>query len=158
MSTMQPTDPTSIMSLEERLRRLEDLEAIRSLFQTYRNHLDGRDLVGLSQLFAPDAEWHGGSMRATGGPAAILAMLEDRFGPEGQAQDCHIVANPVIEVTGDRARTTCTYLLIQPTPDGLPQLRMLGEYVDELVRDGSRWLFARRVARVDIPAIGLVQS
>lgn len=147
---------TAQLSVLDRLRRLEDLEAIRDLFQTYRRCLDRRDLVGYSELFTEDGEWRGGSMRAEGGPPAILAMLRTHFGEGTPDADWHVVANPVVEVSGDRARASSTYLVVTRSPTGTPELRLLGQYDDELVRhpDGY-WLFARREARVEMPPVGL---
>jgi ketosteroid isomerase-like protein len=147
------------VTIEERIRRLEDLEAIRDLFHAYRKLLDRRDLIGYSQLFTDDAEWHGGSMRASGGPPAILAMLRERYLPDEPADDRHLVVNPVIEVDGDHAHATSTYVVVGRAADGEPELRMVGEYVDELRRcENGHWRFARRQARVDIPPTGLLQS
>lgn len=147
------------VTIEERVRHLEDLEAIRDLFQAYRTRLDSRDLVGYSQLFTDDAEWHGGTMRATGGPAGILAMLQGRYTQGEPADDRHLVVNPVIDIDGDQARATSTYVVVGRTVEGSPELRMVGEYVDDLRRgEDGRWRFARRQARVDIPPRGLLDS
>lgn len=147
------------VTLEERIRHLEDVEAIRDLFQDYRRLLDSRDLVGYSQLFTDDAEWHGGTMRATGGPAGILAMLQGRYTQGEPADDRHLVVNPVIEVDGDRAHATSTYVVVGRSGDGPPELRLVGEYVDELRRgEDGRWRFAHRQARVDIPPRGLLDT
>ncbi|MEE8428528.1 MAG: nuclear transport factor 2 family protein, partial [Gammaproteobacteria bacterium] len=41
-------------SIEDRMQRLEDREAIRELLVTYGRLLDKKDLVGYSKLFAED--------------------------------------------------------------------------------------------------------
>jgi ketosteroid isomerase-like protein len=139
------------VTTEERIRRLEDLEAIRELFHTYADLLDRRDLAGYSRLFTDDAEWHGGRMRARGGPPAILAMLRERYHQDEPADDRHLVANPVIRIEGDRARATSRYAVIGRGLDGRPELRLIGEYVDDLRRgEDGRWRFAYRQARVDL--------
>jgi hypothetical protein len=148
---------TTMTSLDDRLRRLEDLELIRTLLHTYRERLDRNDLTGLAALFTPDAEWRGGSMRAAGGPPGILAMLRERFTEGVPDDDWHVIANPLIELDGDTAHVRSTYLVVNRGLDGVPLLRLLGEYDDDVVRlpDGS-WLFARRHARIEMPPIGLV--
>lgn len=45
----------STMELEERIQRLEDIEAIRSLQAKYQRCLDTRDFDGLAECFADDA-------------------------------------------------------------------------------------------------------
>ena len=51
-------------TIEERLRRLEDLEEIRNLVKDYAKHLDVRDFEAYSALFTREGEWAGGSGRA----------------------------------------------------------------------------------------------
>lgn len=46
-------------TLEERLQRLEDLEAIRQLDAKYCRLLDGADWRRLTQLFMPNGEFIG---------------------------------------------------------------------------------------------------
>jgi len=137
---------------EERLRRLEDLAAIHELFRQYAARLDRRDLVGYSQLFADDGEWHGRNMNAVGGPKAVLAMLRGRFTDGEPNGECHILTNPVIELDGEKAHATSFGLVLRPGPDGVPAIRMIGYYVDDLVRaaDG-RWLFAIRRDYLNLP-------
>ena len=66
-------------TIERRLRRLEDLEAIHEVFKQYTTRFDRHDLVAWSQLWAEDGEWHGPNMHGVGGPAGVLAMMQDRF-------------------------------------------------------------------------------
>lgn len=47
------------MSLEQRLRWLEDLDAIRQLDATYCRLLDDGDWDGIVELFTPDGEFIG---------------------------------------------------------------------------------------------------
>src|SRR5690606_34036995 len=66
-------------SVEERLRALEDSEAIANLLVTYGRLLDAKDLPGYANLFAEDGVWEGGIGSATG-PAEIQEMLSRVYG------------------------------------------------------------------------------
>ena len=143
---------TNSSSIEERLRRLEDKDAIWGLFMTYKRHLDQRDLAAYSKLFTDDAVWIGNLGSATG-PSEIEALLVDTLEIWDHDKDrCyHLVANPVIEVDGDRATAESTWAYITRDPDSGPELAMLGHYVDVLARTPAGWLFARREAYLDMP-------
>jgi len=66
------------MTLEERITRLEDIEAIRSLQAKYQRCLDTRDFDGLSQCFAVNAvsSYGNGSMSYRGRDAIISFLKE----------------------------------------------------------------------------------
>lgn len=68
------------MTLEERISRLEDIEAIRSLQAKYQRCLDTRDFDGLSDCFAEDvvSSYGNGSMSYTG-RGAVLGFLRDKM-------------------------------------------------------------------------------
>ncbi len=135
--------------IEARLRRLEDVEAIRRLQLVYRERLDAGDYAGFAALFTEDGEWQGASGRERG-PAAIQAMLERGQIP-GVGSEFHLAANQVIEVDGDQAEARSTFVMLDRAEDGGPSVRMLGTYLDHLVRTDAGWRFRRRVARVDVP-------
>ena len=60
-------------SLEQRVRELEDREAIRELLVVYGRYLDNKDLAGYSKLFAKDGTWTGGI-----GTATVVARWQGR--------------------------------------------------------------------------------
>ena len=64
------------MTLEERITRLEDIEAIRSLQARYQRCLDTRDFNGLSECFTEDvvSSYGNGSM-SYNGRSAVLDFL-----------------------------------------------------------------------------------
>jgi uncharacterized protein (TIGR02246 family) len=134
-------------AVEARLRRLEDLEEIRRLFQEYRRALDERDFDAYTSLFTEDGVFvtHTRSYR---GHSEIREMLSQL---PGGGRSIHLVANPVVDLDGDRATAEVTWAFIAPGADDTPVLRMLGRYRDELRREGGTWRFARRDARSDIP-------
>lgn len=67
----------SNLTLEERIQRLEDIEAIRNLQAKYQRCLDTRDFSGLEECFCEDAvsSYDGGKMSYCG-KAQILSFLK----------------------------------------------------------------------------------
>jgi ketosteroid isomerase-like protein len=142
-----------VTSVEERLRRLEDIQEITTLFMAYRRTLDQREFTAYSELFAPDGEWVG-NLGSFKGPAAIKQMLEDSVGTAigiDPGEDFHLVANPDIHIDGDRATATSTWVFVARDGDDRPQVSLLGHYTDVLARTPGGWRFLRREAFCDVP-------
>src|SRR5580693_922105 len=141
------------LSVEDRLRRLEDREEIRQLIQAYRRSLDARDLTAYGLLFAADGEWLGGTGYGKS-PAGITAMLEERLPgntSDSRQSSWHLVTEPEILVHGDQATGDVTWALVARDDSDTPTLRLLGHYQDTYVREDGRWRFQRRIAHTDIP-------
>lgn len=137
----------------ERLRALEDIQEIRDLVLRYREELDRRDLAAYAALFAADGTWEGrtGSART---PAGIQAMLEERLAPNPPAPGpttVHVVTDPLITLSGDTATGYSLWTLIARSGSDSPEIRTVGHYEDDYVREDGVWKFARRVAAIDIP-------
>ncbi len=138
---------------EARLRRLEDIEQIRTLLVDYGRSLDRRDWAAYAALFAREGEWVGGFGTAKG-PAAIEAMM--RKGVGGAANDdpqrnFHLLTNFEIEADGDHGRAWSRWSFVAEGPDGRAQVLYAGRYDDVLVREDGRWKFERRTVTGDLP-------
>lgn len=142
---MASTDST----VKERLRRLEDAEAVWQLLMDYKRELDRRDFAGFSRLFAEDGEWWGNLGRARG-PEEIEQLLDRTLSPVA-GNDYHLVTNPVIAVDGDRATAESTFVVISRDDEDRPYVRLMGHYSDVLTRRDGRWMFLQRRAQSDIP-------
>jgi uncharacterized protein (TIGR02246 family) len=145
-----------LAALEARVRRLEDIEGIWLLFQDYRRELDQRDFAAYARLFTEDGEWVGDLGRAKGHAeieALLVGMLE--VYPDDRTRTYHLVANPVIEIDGDRATAQSMWCYITRNEEDQPVLSLLGHYDDVLVRENGRWKFLRRVAYRDMPYVAL---
>jgi SnoaL-like domain len=145
---------TSTLSLESRMRRMEDEKEIRELLVEYGRRLDARDYRGYAKLFAQEGEWLGGMGRAKG-PAEIESMLVKGLGPVASGyrnhSDFHILTNFQITVDGDRATAYSRVLFLVKSAENVPAPSRGGHYEDELIREGGRWRFLRRVVMGDIP-------
>ncbi len=137
-----------ITDLEARLRRLEDIEAIKQLKARYCAYCDdGYDADGIASLFTEDAVWDGGR---TFGRAEGREAIRAHFVGAGDRVTIarHQVMNPIIEVepdgTGDRA--TGHWLLFQPCTnagrDGEQAVWLAATYADTYRRDGDSWLIS----------------
>jgi uncharacterized protein (TIGR02246 family) len=144
-------------SIEARVARLEDLEAIRRLLLDYRRHLDGKDFRAYASLFAADGEFIAGpdgEIRAKG-PDGIFALVDGMRGTlltDAGGDDVHVAVNEVIELDGDRARVTSTWVYLIRADGDVPEVSKIGHYDDVVTREDGHWKFLRRVAPMDIPA------
>lgn len=129
-----------LAALEKRIRRLEDLEAIKQLKARYAALCDANyDAEALAGLFTADAVWDGGQLGRAEGREAIRRFFQ------GSSQRIsfaiHNVLNPIIEVAGETATgtwylfQTCTYT------DGNRAVWGAATYHDRYVREHEAWKF-----------------
>lgn len=119
----------------------ETSEAIRRLMAIYAQLLDSKRIAEWGQLFAEDAVFQVWG-QTWNGRAAIEAGIG---GMQPEHPGKHIILTPVIELEGrDRARVWTDLSAFSSGPDGI-SIATIGRYHDELVREGGRWRFARRV-------------
>ena len=137
--------------LEQRIARLEALEAIRDLDARYCRSLDDGDWDALVSLFTED-----GSFGAPTGREALRKMMSGFTGnPEGAPKLQHATSNDWVEFTGPDSATIHyywqTYSLSKSGKlDDPPKLLAAGNGVDEVVRQNGQWLFKSR--QVNAPA------
>jgi ketosteroid isomerase-like protein len=147
---------TRLDRLEQRLRVLEDREAIWRLFMEYKRHLDQRDFRAYASLFTDDAVWAGNLGKAVG-PAEIEVLLIRTLEvyPSDRERTYHLIMNEAIDVDGDAASARSNWGYVTRGPNDEPVFEMLGRYRDDLVRTPDGWRFARRIAYSDVPYISL---
>jgi uncharacterized protein (TIGR02246 family) len=144
--------------LAARLQRLEDIDAIRRLFQDYRRSLDGKDFRTYADLFASEGEFIAGpdgSIRAKG-REAIFALVDGMRGSlvtDQSGDDVHVAVNDRIDLDGDSATATSTWVYIVRGGGDIPDVSKVGRYSDLLTREDGSWKFLRREAPCDIPAV-----
>ena len=138
-------------SLDERLRRLEDILAIQQLFIDYGLALDAGDLDRYAQLFAIQGTVNLGPIgRATGRGEIQALMAQTLEGLVGSS--FHIVSSPQINLHGDIATSQVMWTVIHRDKNGQPQVTMIGKHHDELIRENGEWKIQTRKGTVDIPS------
>jgi hypothetical protein len=122
--------------MEKRLRTLEDIEAIKTLHHNYAFWLTSSQWDEISDCFAEDAEvniWKHGPRK---GKKEILKFFREvitagrKSGSPG-----HLVAQPVINVDGDRAKGYWIMYLFFNEPTQCIQ----GRHDCEYVRVEGKW-------------------
>lgn len=95
--------------LEQRIQRLEDIEAIRCLQAKYQRCLDTRDFDGLAECLAPDVttSYDGGKMSYQGREQAIGFL---RKVMTSNLPSSHLIHGGEIEISGSNDATAKWYL------------------------------------------------
>lgn len=135
-------------TLEARIQRLEDLEAIRLLKARYCQACDDdHNPDAVAACFIEDGLWEGANI---GVHAKGHAAIKDYIGgvrASGRVHNpAHMVTNPVIKVDGDRATGDWRFLMMYADRGDarVPRFhRIIGIYQDEYVRTPDGWLMSR---------------
>lgn len=128
-------------NLAQRVRHLEDLEAIRRIKHQYCAYCDaGYDPEGIASLFIPDGIWDAGADFGRFVGREAIASFFREVAPS-VAFAAHLVTNERIDVDGDTARGV--WWLIMPSTfieDGARVDRWLfSEYTEDFVRVDGTW-------------------
>ena len=136
------------LTLEQRLRLVEDELAIRKVITAYSNTQDAHDYDAYVALFAKDGEWTSGK-NVFKGRDAIKNMLVGLYGatPPGyvNGESFHISFNADVIVNGDKATAVSRHVLFMRGPKGEPVPMLSGRYDDEFVREDGAWKIQRRL-------------
>lgn len=140
--------------LEDRIRVLEDLEAIKKLKARYCFLVDEavggsrESAVELVSLFTEDAFADFGEFGRYERSEGLVAFFAD-FVPGLLSYTAHMVHNPVIEINGDRA-TGDWYFEVPCTLRATNLAGWLqGRYQEEYVREEGAWLWKSITADFD---------
>lgn len=124
---------------EQRLRRLEDVDAINQLRARYCHLLDERAWDEFVDLFTPDGSFRG--LAEANGHDELKTFFGKTVPRLGEGF-WHFCTNGTIDVDGDRAtgRISMEYLSVK---QGVSYVSA-GHYDDVLVRVGDQWKFKSR--------------
>lgn len=132
------------MTNEITLQGITDWQAIVDLLIQYATALDSRNWKLLEQCFLPDAVADYGEVGCHEGYPAIETAV--RYFLEGLDSSQHLLGNYVVDIKGDRARTTC-YLHAQhylENTAGGDTYTVGGTYEDEIIRTRDGWKIKHR--------------
>lgn len=138
-----------LAGLNERLTRLEDTEAIRTLVATYALGADRHnDPAILGPLFTEDAVWACEGFGQHQGAQEIARALAE-IGRTRIRWSLHYMVSPLVERAYDGATARCRWYLwelaqVAEPGDPAPQAHWIGGCYDAQVLKGPRgWRFAR---------------
>jgi SnoaL-like domain len=130
-------------TIEERLQALEDREELINLKARYVNYNDGgwqgpthTDPDAVADMFVEDGIWDGSPNAGYAQGRAEIKALFERF--RAVKFIIHYLANPLIEVDGDRATGHWHALVTSTMPDDT-SLWILGLYKEQYVRTSQGW-------------------
>ena len=141
-------------SVEEKVRWLEDLAAIKKLKADYCFFADiwkgpSDRAQRFAALFTEDAHWAGAGTTCIGS-ANIAAELESLSAQMGVETAVHFAVNPRIDVQGDSASGTWHFLLSLIFKGRRETVWMCGMYFEEYRRTADGWKFSRVTAETAI--------
>jgi ketosteroid isomerase-like protein len=138
-------------SIEDRLRRLEDIEEIRKLKARYCDYVDlGWELEDpdkknklVTTVFSEDIVWEvptaDGLSERFVGREQVLEQYDRAVAPF--LFGIHLAMNPIIEVDGDQASGQWPVLVPMTEPDGRA-VWCSGKYLEKYVRTDDGWRIA----------------
>lgn len=134
-------------TLEERIGRLEDIEAIKKVIVTFARGADDHcNPATLRPLFTDDAVFQVGELDTYKGGDEIVRMMHAN-NKTGFYWTIHYLISPVIEVAADRRSATAFYYLWEPAatprPGGRDQAYWIGGWYDaELAKnEAGQWRY-----------------
>lgn len=150
---MDTTTTASSNGLDARLQLLLDEREIKNCVLRYCHGTDRLNWDLVADCYMPEAADDHGAFQ--GGPAELAGWLASKAKYRGAKQ--HIVANQLVEISGDRAVCESYYLcyiefIDDPefvTNGGAEAVLMGGRYVDRMARIEGTWKIADRVSLVD---------
>ena len=126
--------------LENRIRAVEDTNAIRNLKARYAELCDDDyNPDGIAALFVDDAVWESGPLGRFEGKESIRDFF--RGASEIFTFAIHYSLNPQIEVTGDTARARWYLFMPCTVGDGDQAMWRAGIDDEEYVRVDGHWMF-----------------
>ena len=148
MAAEQTTDVLlRLEELENRVRVLEDFEAIRNLKARYAAYCDDSyNADKIAELFVEDAVWDSGPLGRFVGPEAIRGFF--RGASKIFTLAIHYGMNPQIEVTGDTARARWYLFMPCTVGDGNRAMWRAGIDDEEYVRVNGEWKFKSKASTV----------
>lgn len=140
----------NMAELEQRLTRLEDIEAIKQLKARYCEICDDdHNPDRITTIFVEDGIWEAGKFGKGQGHAAIRELFQDFQKMISFSQ--HMVMNPIIEVDGDRA--TGTWYFFGPFTFGKTTAKWQAvRYEDDYVKVNGEWKYQHLRAHIRMSA------
>lgn len=122
---------------------LEDVEAIRQLTASYNRAFDEARSEDWANHFTEDGFFERSNAGRSYRGREEIAELSRSYPVRGW----HVTVEHIITVDGDTAQQSC-YLMFLDRDAGFT-VNLFGVYSDDLVKIDGKWLFKRRLLKVD---------
>lgn len=127
------------MSIEEKVRVLEEIENIKKLKYSYCYLCDGYKTDELLNLFCKDAELDFHEFGKYAGISEISSFFKETI-PKAMTFFVHMVSNPFIEVIDNEHAKGTWYANVPATLNGEARW-MCGRYEEEYIKEEGVWKF-----------------
>jgi hypothetical protein len=137
-----------LLTVEQRITRLEDTEAIKQLKAEYARNLDRQfDGDRLATLFVENGLW---SIKGVGGDARGRTGIKQhcRNLSKGISWAQHNIFSPIIDISADGLHADASFylqcLLTMKSSEESPKeeaVVLSGKYADKFVKIDGKWLF-----------------
>ena len=134
------------LSLEQRLRILEDVRAVETLKWRYLRACDRKQPDLVRACFTADAVINFEGFPTFTDADSFVAVYQ-KYGCVPHIIDMHHGQNPIVEIAGDRATGWFDLFFFQIDTQAKRHTQLAVSYDDEFVRQDGRWLIARTVSR-----------
>ena len=144
----EATERAESLSLKDRIKRLEDIEAIRALRFTYHRYVNTGRFTDIPDLFTDDARVELDEMFNLVGKDQIQSAYNEMPGEVTFIRQ--YPHNLVIQVDGDLAQST-SYFEARYVSNGR-SLMIAGQFDEEYARMDGRWLIKKAIMKLDFAA------
>ena len=130
----------------DRLQRLEDIDAIRALIARYGPLADAGISKELAALWTEDGTYEVGNFGTAKGREEIAALIDSETHRGLMAQGCaHILPSPSITLNGDRATATGYSIVLRKVGDAWEAWRVSANRWELERQSDGEWLAAKRI-------------
>jgi hypothetical protein len=152
----------ALEALRMRITRLEDERAILDTLHRSGQTIDSGQDRAWAELFTEDGVFlcvdrFGNAIVREEGREALAKWVRDFKAGETLLMK-HCVLAPVVTISGDTAEVVSQYANLVENQDRFapPQIRFMGSYRDEMVKDiDGKWRFRQRTSLTDAPLVNL---
>ena len=131
---------TALESLEARVKRLEEVEAVNALGIAYVGSIDSGDWQAVSDMFTEDAVAEFGLFGHVEGKEKITEFFRDIV-PPNLPYKIHKLHNPIVEISGDTAKAQWHYEVAATSAPSNRAIWIGGRYTVECVKVQGEWKF-----------------
>lgn len=128
-------------TLENRVKRLEDIEEIKRLKAGYTYYADQWKYKELSDLFSENIKVDFGPLGIYQGKKEVMKFYEETV-PGLLSFMMHTLHNPIIDVNGDKATGLWYWHLSGTHRPSQTAVWAAGKYEEEYRREHGRWKFS----------------